>query len=149
MSRLHHAQEVLPLYLLLWTAVRAKPLQRGEVAVRCGESAGRRIPWAALRVKPLQTAKRVGGHIERPSKRIATSHEGKILAVGTPKRVVELYIYKKVITLENDRYLVTSRDKLTKLHAMTINKKNVQGYVADISPEDMALLGKAEMPSRF
>ena len=95
------------------------------------------------------TAKRVGGHIERPSKRIATSHEGKILAVGTPKRVVELYIYKKVITLENDRYLVTSRDKLTKLHAMTINKKNVQGYVADISPEDMALLGRAEMPSRF
>lgn len=97
------------------------------------------------------TIKRIRGHneIEPQSKRFATSHEGKILAIGSPKQTHELYIFKKVLTLDNDCYLVAFRDNLTKLHEQRINKTNIQGYIADISSKDMALFGKSEMSSRF
>ena len=61
-------------------------------------------------------------------KRCATSCEGKILEIGTPKRFVKLYIHKKMLTIEGDQYLTAYSDKLTELKSMTIWKKNVQGF---------------------
>ena len=61
-------------------------------------------------------------------KRCATSCEGKILEIGTPKRFVKLYIHKKMLTIEGDQYLTAYSDKLTELKSMTIWKNNVQGF---------------------
>ena len=81
-------------------------------------------------------------------KRQAVSHEGKILDIGTPKRRTRLLVFKKMVTIDGDQYLVAYPDKIDQLKMMTIKKKDVQGYVGEISAADMESLGQF-MPSRF
>ena len=86
---------------------------------------------------------------ENPPKRQAVSHEGKILDIGTPKRCTRLLVFKKMVSIDGDQYLVAYPDKIDQLKMMTIKKKDVQGYVGEISAADMESLGQAFMPSRF
>ena len=65
---------------------------------------------------------------EPPPKRCATSCEGQIPEIGTPKRFVKLYILKNILTIEGDQNLTAYSDELTELKSMTIWKKNVQGF---------------------
>ena len=58
-------------------------------------------------------------------------------------------MFKKMITIDGDQYLVAYPDKIDQLKTMTIKKKDVQGYVGEISAADMESLGQAFMPSRF
>ena len=85
---------------------------------------------------------------ENPPKRQAVSHEGKILDIGTPKRCTRLLVFKKMVSIDGDQYLVAYPDKIDQLKMMTIKKKDVQGYVGEISAADMESLGQF-MPSRF
>ena len=86
---------------------------------------------------------------EVPPKRQAVSHEGKILDIGTPRRCTRLLVFKKMVSIDGDQYLVAYPDKIDQLKMMTIKKKDVQGYVGEISAADMESLGQAFMPSRF
>ena len=86
---------------------------------------------------------------EVPPKRQAVSHEGKILDIGTPKRCTRLLVFKKMVSIDGDQYLVAYPDKIDQLKMMTIKKKDVQDYIGEISAADMESLGQAFMPSRF
>ena len=86
---------------------------------------------------------------EVPLKRQAVSHEGKILDIGTPKRCTRLLVFKKMVSIDGDQYLVAYPDKIDQLKMMTIKKKDVQDYIGEISAADMESLGQAFMPSRF
>lgn len=86
---------------------------------------------------------------EIPPKRQAVSHEGKILDIGTPKRCTRLLVFKEVVSIDGDQYLVAYPDKIDQLKMMTIKKKDVQDYIGEISAADMESLGQAVMPSRF
>ena len=86
---------------------------------------------------------------EVPPKRQAVSHEGKILELGTPKRCTRLLVFKKMVSIDGDQYLVAYPDKIDQLKMMTIKKKDVQDYIGEISAADMESLGQAFMPSRF
>jgi hypothetical protein len=76
---------------------------------------------------------------EPPPKRCATSCEGQIPEIGTPKRFVKLYILKNILTIEGDQNLTAYSDELTELKSMTIWKKNVQGYTGSGSKCTMAM----------
>ena len=82
-------------------------------------------------------------------KRQAVSHEGKILDIGTPKRFTRLLVFKKIVSIERDQYLVAYPDKIDQLKMMTIKKKDVQDFIGEISAKDMESLSRAFMPSRF
>ena len=56
---------------------------------------------------------------EVPLKRQAVSHEGKILDIGTPKRCTRLLVFKKMVSIDGDQYLVAYPDKIDQLKMMT------------------------------
>eukprot|EP00966_Prymnesium_polylepis_P154189 3560358-Prymnesium_polylepis.4 len=60
---------------------------------------------------------------EVPPKRLAVSHEGKILEIGTPKRFIRLLVFKKIVSIDEDQYLVAFPDKINELKMMTLKKK--------------------------
>ena len=61
------------------------------------------------------------------------SLEGKIAYVGTKKRFYKIYIYKIIPSITNDQYLVAFDSDLNHLKAMSIDKKQVQEVIGDIS----------------
>ena len=77
------------------------------------------------------------------------SLEGKIIEIGTQKRFTKILVFKKMISIDGDKYLVAYPDNTNELKAMTIWKKDVQRCIGDISIDDMALLRNASMPSRI
>jgi tRNA1(Val) A37 N6-methylase TrmN6 len=104
------------------------------------------IPFGAV------MKKRTRGRVEPeevPPKRQAVSHEGKILDIGTQKRCTRLFVFKNIVSIDGNEYLVAYPDKIDQLQIMKIEEKNVQGYVGEISATDMESLRQASMPSRF
>ena len=77
------------------------------------------------------------------------SLEGKIIEIGTQKRFTQILVFKKMISIDGDKYLVAYPDNMNELKAMTIWRKDVQSCIGDISIDDMALLRNATMPSRI
>ena len=86
---------------------------------------------------------------EGSPKRQAVSLEGKMIEIGTPKRFTKLIVFKKIVSIDGDQYLVAYPDKMNELKLMTIWKKEVQRHIGNISASDMTSLGKATMPYRF
>lgn len=93
--------------------------------------------------------KRFDLHEEPPAKRCAISYDGSILEVGTLKRFVELYVYKKLDTLDGNDYLVAFPDKLGELKAMSLKKKDVRRHCGRIDSTTMEILSEASMPPRY
>ena len=61
----------------------------------------------------------------------------------------ELHGITVVVDTKGTRIAIGRCHTVTESKVMTIKNKDVQGYVGDISPADMKLLGKSTMPSRF
>ena len=75
--------------------------------------------------------------------------EGNIMLIGTPKNYTLLYVYKKLITVDGDRFLVAFPDNLHELKAMHIGKKDIQEILGPIDQCAMTQLALAKMPRHF
>ena len=58
-------------------------------------------------------------------------------------------MYKKLITVDGDRFLVAFPDNLNELKAMHIGKKDIQEILGPIDQCAMSQLALAKMPRHF